>query len=46
MMIAKCIMELERIYGIKNGGDRKSERHNAALVSQENLADSIGINKT
>lgn len=38
-----CIAELERIYGIKNGGDRKSERHNVALMSQGDLADELGI---
>lgn len=39
----RCIKELERIYGIKNGGDRKSEENNLPLKSQEDLARELGI---
>lgn len=45
MKMAKCIMELERIYGIKNGGDRKSEGQNVRVKTQSELADEIGINE-
>lgn len=39
----RCIRELERIYGIRNGGDRKSDGHNVVLKSQTDLADELGI---
>ena len=43
MKMAKCIVELERIYGIKNGGDRKSDRYNVNLVkTQKDLAEQKG----
>lgn len=42
--MCKCIGELERIYGIKNGGDRKSERDNLVVnKTQTDLAENIGI---
>lgn len=45
----RCLMELERIYGIQRGGDRKSEEgskpNNSALKSQEDLAAELGISK-
>lgn len=44
MKMAKCIIELERIYGIKNGGNRKSERDNLVVKkTQEELAENIGV---
>ena len=36
--LAKCIAELERILGIRNGGDRKSDEHNVPLKTQSDLA--------
>ena len=42
MKMAKCIMELERIYGIQKGGDRKSNGQNVDLITQENLAINMG----
>lgn len=41
--LGRCIRELERIEGIKNGGDRKSEPHGAVLKTQEQLANEIGV---
>ena len=41
----RCIAELERIYGIKNGGDRKSEAHNEPLKTQDDLAEQLDISK-
>jgi len=42
--MGRCIMELERLNGIKNGGDRKSEG-NFSVWSQQDLANSIGLNE-
>lgn len=39
----RCIQELERIYGIRQGGDRKSNPQNADLKSQKDLAAELGI---
>lgn len=40
----RCIRELEKIAGVKNGGDRKSEAQNELLIpTQEQLAESYGI---
>lgn len=42
----RCLMELERIYGIQHGGDRKSEEasgNNFHLKTQSNLADELGM---
>lgn len=41
--VGKRIKELERLYGIQNGGDRKSDTKNSALISQSDLASQIGI---
>ena len=38
-----CIKELERIYTIQNGGDRKSSSNNYNLKTQKQLADEMGI---
>jgi len=43
--MAKCIVELERIYGIRNGGDRKSDEHNDNLKTQSDLSNEIGISQ-
>lgn len=37
------IRELERIYGIKHGGDRKSSTNNSDLISQSTVANQLGI---
>ena len=39
------LLELERIYGIQNGGDRKSDGHNVQLKSQDDLAKELEISK-
>jgi len=41
----RCIAELERIYGIRNGGDRKSDGHNVQLKTQDDLAEELEISK-
>ncbi len=41
----RCLIELERLYGIRNGGDRKSEPNNLELKTQKDLADEAGISK-
>lgn len=42
--VGKRIKELERIYGIQNGGDRKSEPNSSELKkSQSDLAEQMGI---
>ena len=46
--MAKCIMELERIKGIKKGGDRRSEKskeENPLLKTQEDLVNELNITK-
>ena len=43
--LAKCIVELERILGIRNGGDRKSESHNVTLKTQDDLAEQLKMSK-
>lgn len=43
--LGRCIAELERIYGIKNGGDRKSDGHNVQLKSQDDLAKELDMSK-
>lgn len=43
--LGRCIKELERIYGIKNGGDRKSDGHNVHLKTQDDLASELEISK-
>lgn len=42
MKMARCITELERIYGIRNGNNQFSIPNNSAF-SQEQLAKQIGI---
>lgn len=42
--VGKRIMELERLYGIEHGGDRKSKPNNSVLNnSQSDLASQLGI---
>lgn len=48
--MAKCIMELEKIKGIRQGGNRGNQykvakRENLALADQSDLANEIGINQ-
>jgi ParB-like chromosome segregation protein Spo0J len=43
--LARCLVELERIYGITRGGDRKSKVDNPPLKTQEELAGEIGLAK-
>ena len=46
MKMAKCIQELERIKGIRKGGDRKSKEDYPPLIpQQEQLASELGISK-
>jgi len=35
--MARCIQELERIYGIRNGGDRKSDSNYLSLKTQTDI---------
>ncbi|WP_457920558.1 hypothetical protein [Pseudobacteroides cellulosolvens] len=46
--MAKCILELERIYGIRQGseGKRSLESNNSTLKNQKELAEQIGIDRT
>jgi len=43
--LGRCIKELERIYGIRNGGDRKSVPQNAEVnaTTQSELANQLGM---
>lgn len=43
--LGRCIKELERIYGIKNGGDRKSELNNSTLKTESDLAAELGVSR-
>lgn len=48
LKMAKCIRELERIKGIRNGGDRGNqykvaERQNVALANQNDLSEDLGL---
>lgn len=48
MKLGRCIKELERIYGIKNGGDRgnqykEADSNNYNLPTQSELAERLGI---
>lgn len=38
-------MELERIKGIQNGGDRKSDKDNLNLITQKGLAEELRISQ-
>lgn len=44
--LARCVIELERIYGIKNGGNRKSEVDNTQLKTQKQLAENLNIDRS
>lgn len=37
------VKELERIYGVEHGGDRKSNTNNSVLISQIDIANKLGI---
>ena len=39
----RCLKELERIYGIQQGGDRKSNPQVADLTTQSDLASQFGM---
>ena len=43
--LAKCIMELERILGIRNGGDRKSDGNNFHVNTQSDLAEKLKVSQ-
>lgn len=48
---AKCIVELERLYGIKNGGDRgnqykEADKNNSPLATQKQLAEQFSIDES
>lgn len=43
--LGRCIVELERIYGIKNGGDRKSQETKLPLKSQSDIAEELNMSK-
>ena len=45
MKLGRCIKELERIYGIMNGGDRKSDGTKFQLKTQDDLANELEISK-
>ncbi|MEA4899430.1 MAG: hypothetical protein VB115_14470 [Christensenellaceae bacterium] len=46
LKMGRIIKELERIYGVSHGGDRKSSLPLADLKSQEELAEELGISVT
>lgn len=43
MKLGRCIKELERIYGIEHGGDRKTSIPKVSGLNQTDLAEKIGI---
>lgn len=43
--LGRCIRELERIEGIKNGGDRKSDCHRDNLITEADLAEHLNISQ-
>lgn len=43
--MGRCLKELERIEGIRHGGDRKSSGHNGNLKAQDDLAQELGMSK-
>lgn len=43
MKMARCILELERIYGIKKGNNQNSIRNNLVSKTQSDLAQQIGV---
>ena len=43
--MGRIICELERIYGVKRGGDRVSKVNNVQLAKQSDIANKIGIDE-
>lgn len=43
MKLGRCIKELERIYGIEHGGNRKNSTPKVSDLNQSDIADMIGI---
>lgn len=43
MKLGRCIKELERIYGIEHGGDRKTSNPKLSDLNQSDIAEMIGI---
>ena len=44
--LGRCLKELEKIEGIRNGGDRKSEPNYSVLIkTQDDLARELGVSK-
>jgi hypothetical protein len=46
MKMARCIVELERIYGIKHGNNQQEDRTSnnfKSSITQESLAEQIGV---
>lgn len=41
--LGRCIKELERIYGIEHGGDRKTSNPKVSYLNQSDIAEMIGI---
>lgn len=41
--LGRCLVELERIYGIKNGGDRKSDCQSDNLIKQSDIQKELNI---
>ena len=41
--LGRCIKELERIYGIEHGGDRKTSNPKVSDLNQSDIAEMIGI---
>ena len=46
MKMARCIVELERIYGIYNGNHKIKDMNNSYAKSQKDLANNIGVDQT
>lgn len=46
MKMARCIVELERIYGIYNGNHKSKDMNNSYAKSQKQLAADLGIDQT
>lgn len=41
--LGRCIKELERIYGIEHGGDRKTSSPKVSDLNQSDIAEMIGV---
>lgn len=41
--LGRCIKELERIYGVEHGGDRKTSNPKLSDLNQSDIAEMIGI---